>query len=438
MTYINAVQRYFRFAEHDTSFRKELLGGLTTFMTMAYIIVVNPKILQAAGFPLEASMAATIWTAFIGTLLMGIYAKRPFAIAPYMGENAFIAYTVVKVMGFSWQVALGGIFIAGLLFFLLSLSPIRSWLVRAIPASMKIGFSVGIGLFLTFIGLVEMGLVVIGVPGAPVHVGNLHDPQVLLGVCAFLLISFLMIQRVLGAFLWGMLGTTLLAAMLGYVQLPSSWISSPPSLVPLLGKLDIAGALTPEFAPLLLTIFIILFADTMGTLIGVAYRAGFLDQSGHLPEVEKAMLCDSSVVMAAAVLGTTPSGVFIESASGIEAGGRTGFSAMITALLFLVALFFAPILTLVPAYAYGPVLVLVGLLMLSVIRNLDFSDLTEAIPVFVIMTLMCFTYNIGVGLTAGLIVYPLMKLFAGRANEVSIGLWILGLVSLVFFVVYPF
>jgi AGZA family xanthine/uracil permease-like MFS transporter len=432
------MKDFFRLKKLNTTVRQEVVAGVTTFITMAYIIIVNPKVLEAAGMPFGPSMVATILTAFIGTMLMGLYARRPFAIAPYMGENAFVAFTVVKVLGFSWQTALGAIFISGLIFAVLTLLNIRTWLVNSVPEKLKIGFSVGIGLFLTFIGLNATGIVKVGVPGAPVHVGNFNDPAVLLAVAGFILIGFLMIKKVHGAIFIGIAAVTVTALVLGMVTLPASIVSMPPSLMPTFGQLDITGALTFKAFPIILVMFVMIFVDTMGTLIGLSYKAGLLDRNGNLPEIEKPMLCDSLSTMAGAVLGTTTSGAYIESAAGIEAGGRSGLSSLVTAVLFLSALFFAPIFTVVPAYAYGPALIIVGMLMLSPIARLEFSDLTEVMPVFTIIVLMSFTYNVGIGMTAGFVVYPLIKTLSGRAGEVTSGLWVLCGLSLLFFVFYPY
>ncbi len=432
------LSRYFGLESHGTTLRKEVTAGLTTFVTMAYIIIVNPKILEAAGIPFGPSMVATILSAFFGTMAMGIYAKRPFAIAPYMGENAFVAFTVVKVMGYSWQTALGAIFLGGVLFTLMTIFKIRSWLADAIPESLKLGFAVGIGLFLTFIGLNETGIVRLGTPGAPVHVGNLHEPGILLAIAGFLLMGFLMIKRVSGAILLSIIGISLAAFATGAAQLPSAWVSLPPDISPILFKLDIAGALTWGFFAVILTVFVMDFVDTLGTLIGLAVKANLLDKTGHLPEIEKPMLCDALATVVGALLGTTTSGAYIESATGIEAGGRTGLTAVVTALLFLLALFFSPFFTAIPGFAYGPALIIVGLLMISPVTRLPFGDLAEIIPVFSVIVLMSFTYNIGIGMTAGFVLYPLFKVLTGKTREVKPGLWVLAILSLLFFVFYPY
>ncbi len=432
------MKSYFAFARHATSYRQEITAGCTTFLTMAYIIVVNPAILSAAGIPKEPSLTATILTAAFGTLVMGLYARRPFAIAPYMGENAFIAFTVVKGLGYSWETALGAIFIAGILFTLLTLLKVRSWVAEAIPLSLKYSFAVGIGLFLTFIGLNEIGFVALGVPGAPVCLGKVATPPVLLAICGFFLSSWLLIKRVHGAILIGILSTTILSVIFGVTPLPKELLSLPPDPTPILMKLDIAGALTIKALPVVLIIFVMAFVDTVGTLIGLSSRAGLLDADGNLPDIEKPMLADALANLAAPMLGTTTAGAYIESAAGIEEGGRTGFSAVVTALLFLLALFFAPLFTAVPPHAYGTALIVIGVFMLAPITKLDFSDYTELIPAFLTIVLMSFTYNIGVGMTAGLISYPLLKLASNRGNEVKPAVWFLAGMSLAFYVFYPY
>ncbi len=432
------IRRYFQLDELGTSVKQEIIAGVTTFVTMAYIIVVNPKILEAAGMPFGPSMVATILSAFFGTLAMGLYARRPFAIAPYMGENAFVAFTVVKVLGYTWQTALGAIFISGVLFTLLTLFKLRSWLANAIPQSSKVAFAVGIGLFLTFIGLNETGIVRVGTPGAPVRVGNLADPAVLLAIFGFLLIGFLMIRKIKGAILLGILTTTFLSFPLHVAKVPTRWVSLPPNLSPVFLKLDIGGALTWGFFAVMLTVFVMDFLDTIGTLIGVSYKAGLLDENGNLPEIEKPMLCDALATVVGALLGTTTTGTYIESATGVEAGGRSGLTAVVVAFLFLLALFFAPFFTAIPPAAYGPALIIVGLLMIAPISDIRFDDLTEAIPAFATLVLMSFTYNLGIGMTAGFVLYPLVKIAAGRGREIHGGLWILFGFSALFFLFYPY
>jgi AGZA family xanthine/uracil permease-like MFS transporter len=435
---INKLRNYFEFEKHRTSFRNEIIGGVTTFMTMSYIIVVNPKILEAANIPFGPSMVATILTAAVGTLIMGLYANRPFAIAPYMGENAFIAYTVVVVLGYTWQTALAAVFIGGVLFILLTALRLRKWLVESIPTSLRYSFSVGIGLFLTFIGLNATGIVTLGVKSAPVKIGDVTSPAVMVAVFGFLLITILMIRKVPGAILLGILITTFAAFIFNVANPPPSWISPPPSLAPTFLKLDISGALNWGSFAVVLTVFVMAFVDTMGTLIGVSARAGFLDETGNLPEIEKPMMADALATSFAALVGTTPAGAYIESAAGVAAGGRTGFTSLVVAALFLLALFFAPFLTAVPPQAYGPALIVVGYLMLTPITKINLEDYTELFPAFAVIILMSFTFNIGVGITGGFVLYPLFKLAAGRHREVKPGLWVLSGLSLLFYIFYPY
>jgi len=429
---------YFALARHGTTLRTEVRAGIATFLTMAYIIVVNPAILEAAGIPRDASITATILTATFGTLVMGVYARRPFAIAPYMGENAFITFTVVKGLGFSWQAALGAIFLAGVLFTLLTVLKVRSWLANALPLSLKLSFSAGIGLFLMFIGLNQVGLVTLGVPGAPVALGALNKAPVLVAIAGFALTAWAMARKLPGALLLGIAATSLLSFVLGVTPLPNAVVSLPPSVAPIVGQLDIAGALTVQALPVVVIVFIMAFLDTIGTLIGLSARAGLLDEKGNLPDIEKPMLADALVNLVGPVLGTTTSGVFIESAVGIEEGGRTGVTALVVAALFLLALFFAPLFTAIPPHASGVAMIAIGVLMVSPILKLDTGDQTEWIPALCTIALMPFTFNVGVGMTAGLLLYPLLKVSTGRGKEVPAAMWLLAGLSLLFFAVYPY
>jgi AGZA family xanthine/uracil permease-like MFS transporter len=432
------VRRFFRFDHYGTSFRQETLGGITTFFAMAYIVIVNPAILSAGGIPREACTTATILIAVFGTLLMALYARRPFAIAPYMGENAFIAYTVCLGMGFSWQAALGALFVSGLIFIVITLLGVRAWIANAIPDSLKIAFAAGIGFFILFIGLTESGLVRLGVPGAPVKIGDLSTVGPLLAVACILLTAILIIRKIPGALLIGMLTTTILAIVLKVSSLPEHLLSSPPSLAPVFGQLDIAAAFSPDFLPIILVLFILAFVDTMGTLIGLSVRAGLLDAQHNLPEIEKPMMADALATTAAALVGTSTAGAYIESAAGIEAGARTGFASLVTAGLFLCSLFLAPLFMAVPAVAYGAALVIVGFLMVTPLRRLPFDDYTELFPSVATIALMTFTFNIGFGVASGFILYVLFKVAAGKRRELHPGIWLLFLLSLILFIVYPY
>jgi AGZA family xanthine/uracil permease-like MFS transporter len=435
---MNWLRSYFQFEQHGTNLRREVVAGVTTFVTMAYIVAVNPAILKSAGIPAGPSMVATIAVAIFGTLLMGLYANRPFAIAPYMGENAFIAFTVVQLLGYPWQAALAAVFFAGVLFVLLTVFRLRQYLVDAVPSGLRYSFAAGIGLFLTLIGLNETGIVHMGNVDAPLRAGSLTSAPVLVAICGLLLIIGLMIRKFPGAILVGVVATALAAIALGVAPRPEAWVSAPPSLAPIVLKLDFSRLFTWGFFPVVLTIFIMAFVDTMGTLIGVSARAGFLDEQGRLPQMERPMLADALATTLAPLVGTTTAGAYIESATGVAAGGRTGFTAVVVAACFAAALFFSPFVAAIPPQAYGPALVVVGSLMLEPVTKIKFDDFTELVPAFAVIALMSFTYNIGVGITAGFVLYPFAKVVAGRWREVKPGLWVLAALSLMFFVFYPY
>jgi len=432
------VKRYFRFDDLGTNFRRECLGGITTFFAMAYIIIVNPAILANAGIPRDASVTATILTAVLGTLVMALYARRPFAVAPYMGENAFIAYTVVLGMGYSWQQALGAVFLGGLLFIIITAARIRSWMAQAIPNGLKGSFAAGIGFFIMFIGLNDTGIIRLGVPGAPVKIGQLTAAGPLLGIFCVILISLLMIRKIPGSILIGMVATSVASFLIGAARWPEQVISSPPSLSPIFLKLDIAGAFRLDFLPIILVIFVLDFVDTMGTLIGVSARAGLLDKNGNLPEIEKPMMADAIATTAAALLGTSTAGAYIESAAGIESGARSGFASLVTVAMFILCLFLAPLFVSVPGAAYGAALIVVGFLMLAPVKDIRFDDYTELFPAAATIALMSFTFNIGFGMAAGFILYPLFKIAGGKSRELNWGVWLLFAISLILFISYPY
>lgn len=449
------AERLFHLEARGTTVRRELLGGATTFFTMAYIIVVNPAILQFAGIPVGPSTVATVLTAVFGTVLMGVYANRPIAVAPYMGENAFIAFGLLA-MGVSWQQRLGAVFVSGLVFVAITLLGVRAWLVRSISASMKHAFGASIGLFLAFVGLYETGIVTSGAaglpaaaltgpagflraPDVPVKIGHFGDPQVLLAIAGFALIALLLVRRVPGAILLGMAGTALAGLALGQGHAPRAVFALPFTGDYTLGglalQLDVAGVLRLSFLPVLLTLLLMSFFDTLGTLVGLGSAAGMLDEKGDFPEIEKPMLVDALSCSFSGLVGTSTSGAFIESATGIRDGARTGLAALACAALFAASLFVLPLIEPLQAmrYAYGPALVAVGALMLNSIRKVDFDDLTEVVPAFVTLALVLFTYNIANGLTAGLLLWPLLKLLGGRAREVNGGALALGAVCLLYY-----
>ncbi|ADE35588.1 NCS2 family permease [Methanohalophilus mahii] len=432
------LENFFHLKEHGTDIKTEVMAGLVTFMTVAYIIVVNPAILEAAGIPFGPSLVATILSAVFGTLIMGVYAKKPIAIAPYMGENAFVAYTVVGVLGYPWQTALGAVFISGVLFTILTISGFRDKMIDAVPNNLKYSFVAGLGLFITFIGLVNAGIVSLGVEGSPLHVGALDTMPVALAVLGFLLISILMIKNVKGSILIGIIATALLGFVTGISQTPDSIVSMPPSLTPIFLQLDIFGALSWGFFAVILTMFTMDLMDTMGTLVGVSMEAGYMDEQGNLPDMEKPFLADSLATVFAAIAGTTTTGAYIESATGIKEGGRTGLTAVVVALLFMLGLFFYPLFSAIPAAATAPALIIVGFQMMASIKKIDMNDLTEMVPAMAVIILMSFTYNLGIGLCAGFVLFPLFKVVSGKSSEVKPIAWGLFVLCTLFFVFYPY
>ncbi|GAA5173876.1 NCS2 family permease [Niveibacterium umoris] len=420
------LESLFKLSEHRTTVRTELLAGLSTFLTMAYIIFVNPSILSAAGMPHDAVFAATCLAAALGSMIMGLYANYPIALAPGMGLNAYFAFAVVKGMGFSWQAALGAVFISGCLFILVSLFKVREWIVNAIPHSLKLAISAGIGLFLAIIGLKNAGLIQ-GNPATLVSLGDLHQHGALLAIGGFLLIVALEARKVTGGIIIGILAVTLTSALLGYTRFDGI-VSTPPSLAPTFGQLDIGAALNAGLLTVVLTFFLVELFDASGTLIGVCHRAGLLDKDGRLPRLSRALLADSTAIAAGAVLGTSSTTAYIESAAGTAAGGRTGLTAVTVALLFLAALFLAPLAGAVPAYATAPALIYVAILMSRGLAEIDWEDLTEAAPAVVCAVTMPFTFSIAHGIAFGFVAYAGIKLLAGRAKEVPVAVWVIAAV----------
>jgi len=432
------ISRWFGLDAHGTTVQREIRAGIVTFLTMGYIMIANPAILSAGGFPKEAATTATILTIILGTALMALLANRPFAVAPLMGENAFVAFTVCAALGYSWQTALAGILISSSIVTILSLTGARKFLMEAIPINLKYALAVGIGLFLTFIGFNFAGIVSVGVPGAPVHLGKVTSPEVLVALAGLVIMMLLVVRRIPGAILLGILITTIAAFAAGVAKLPDRVVSLPPSIEPTLFKFDFSQVLTAGFLPVLLTLFLMDFLDMMGSLIGCSSLAGFLDEKGNLPNAQRPLFVDSFSSVFGACVGTTTAGTYIESAAGIQEGGRTGLTALTTAVLFALSLFLAPFLAAVPPQAYGPALVIVGMLMLCPVTKMNFDDYTELVPAFMIIALISFTYNIGVGMIAGFAVYPLGKLVTRRTKDVSAGMWILFVLSLLFFAFYKY
>ncbi len=393
------------------------MAGLTTFLTMAYITIINPTILSETGMDFGAVFVATCAAAAFGTLVMGLYANYPIALAPGMGLNAFFTYGVVLGMGYSWEVALGTVFLSGVLFVVLSLLPVRQWIINSIPQTLKIAISVGIGLFLGFIGL-KNAQIVIDDPNTFVTLGDLTAPYPMLAVLGFFTIVALSYRQVPGAVLLGILTSTTIGVATGF----SPWlglVSLPPNPMPTLFQLDIVAALDVSLAAVILTFLLVDLFDTAGTLIGVAHRASLLDEHGHLPRLDRALVADSTATVVGSLMGTSPTTSYIESATGINAGGSTGLTAVVVGVLFLLCLFFAPLAQTVPAYAAAPALLFVACLMVRGFAEINWNDPTEFAPAVVTALAMPLTFSIADGIGLGFIAYFAIKILSGKWNECS-------------------
>ncbi|WP_312833596.1 NCS2 family permease [Comamonas sp.] len=419
---MSVLDNYFKLGEHGTTVRTEVLAGLTTFLTMAYIMFVNPSILGDAGMPKGSVFVATCLIAALGSVLMGLYANYPIAIAPGMGLNAYFAYVVVLGMGYTWQAALGAVFVSGCLFLLVTIFRIRDQIINGIPASIRVAITVGIGLFLALIALKSAGVVVES-KATLVTLGDLHSPSVILFTLGFFLIVVLDRLRVPGAILIGILAVTVASFIFGGNQFQGVF-SAPPSIAPTFLQLDIKTALSSGFLNVVLVFFLVELFDATGTLMGVAKRAGLL-VPGKMERFHRSLLADSGAIFAGSLLGTSSATAYVESASGVQAGGRTGLTAVTVAALFLACLFIAPLAGSVPAYATAPALLFVACLMLKELTEVDWADTTEAIPAAITAVMMPFTYSIANGLAFGFISYAAIKLFTGRAREVHWMVWII-------------
>ena len=422
-------EKQFKLSEHGTDVRTEILAGITTFMTMAYIIFVNPGILSTTGMPFGSLLVATCLGASLATVLMAFLANYPFALAPGMGLNAFFAFTVVLGMKIPWQVALAAIFIEGVIFILLTCTKVREEVVNSIPKTLKIGVSAGIGIFITFIGLQSAGLVVAN-PAVLVGLSPLRsNAGGLLALAGLLLMVTLETRRVTGGILIGIVAVTLAGIPLGITKMPAGIVSMPPSLSPIFMKMDFSMIAQPTFWVIVLTFFFVDFFDTVGTLVGVASRADMLDKDGRLPKASQALMSDAIGTTAGAVLGTSTVTTFVESASGVEQGGRTGLTALTVGILFLLATFFSPLIAIVPACATAPALIMVGGYMMMGFKDMDFSDWTEFFPAIIAFFMMPFAYSIAAGIEFGIVSYVALKLLMGRGKEVN---WLLYVLAVLF------
>lgn len=420
------LERLFQLKAHGTNVQREVVAGITTFLTMAYIIVVNPGMLQAAGMDYGAVFVATCLAAVIGTLIMGLWANYPIALAPGMGLNAFFSFTVVGSMGYSWQVALGAVFISGFLFFLLSIFKVREWIINSIPLSLRFGISAGIGFFLALIAFKNAGVVVDN-PATLVGMGDVRVPEALLFFGGFALICALAFRQVTGAVMIGIIAVTVIAMMLGMVEY-NGFVSAPPSMAPTFMQLDLAGAFNVGMISVIFAFLFVDLFDTSGTLIGAAQRGGLLDKDGKLPRLGRALMSDSVATMSGAAMGTSTTTSYIESTAGISAGGRTGLTAVVVAALFLACLFLSPIASVIPPYATAPALLFVAVLMTSGLKLIDWDDVTDAAPAVVTALMMPLTFSIANGIALGFITYAVLKALAGRWSQLNISVVIIAVI----------
>jgi adenine/guanine/hypoxanthine permease len=430
---LNPFLARFQLAALGTSVRTEVLAGLTTWLAMAYIVVVNPSILAAAGMDHGAVFTATCIAAGVASIAMGLLANYPLALAPGMGLNAYFAFAVVLGMKVPWQAALGAVFISGILFLIVSLMRWREWLINAIPLSLKLGIAAGIGLFLAVIGLQGMGLVVAH-PATLITLGNLHDPKTILACFGFLLIAGLAARGMASGVLIGILATAALGIPLGLTKF-GGLVSTPPSIAPTLLAMDLGGALSLGIAGIVLTFFLVDVLDNAGTLIATTQRAGLMNPDGSVPRLRQALMADSGGAMLGAVLGTSTVTSYIESAAGIQAGGRSGLTAVVAGVLFLLTLFFAPLAQSIPAFATAPALVFVACLMARALKDLNWDDMTDYLPAVVTAVAMPFSFSIATGIGLGFVTHALVKTIAGKVGEVSGAVWLIAAASVVKFAV---
>lgn len=411
--------KYFDFAGNKTTLGTEISAGLTTFMTMAYILAVNPSILSAAGMDAGAVFTATVLSSVVAIIIMALYAKLPFALASGMGLNAYFAFTVVGILGYSWQVALAAVFIEGVIFILLGLLNVREAIINSIPMSIKKAISAGIGLFIAFIGLNNAGIVGPG-DGTPLQLGDLTSAAPLVALLGIIITGILLAYRVKGAILIGIAVTTVIAIPAGLVTLPDRIVSLPPSMAPTFLALELDGIFSLQFWVIVFTFLMIDMFDTVGTLVGVATKSNMLDHEGRVPRAKQALMADAIGTVAGALFGTSTVTTFVESAAGVGEGGRTGMTALSTGFFFLLSLLLAPIFLMIPSAATAPALVIVGAMMMSPIKEIDLEDMSTAIPAFLTLVMMPFAYSISEGIAFGIVSFVLIKLFSKRFHEIPV------------------
>ena len=427
------LQQFFKLKEKGTSSKTEIIAGITTFFTMVYIVFVNPSVLGDAGMDKQVVFVTTCLIAGFGTIAMGLFSNLPIALAPAMGLNAFFAYVVVGKLSYSWQVGMGTIFWGSVGLLLLTLFQIRYWLMASIPLSLRVGIGAGIGFFIALIGFKNMGLVVAN-PATLVALGDLHSPQVLLGILGFFIIVVLAARNIYSGVLISIATVTALALYFDESVMFHGIVSMPPALTQVVGQVDIAGALDTALIGIIFSFLLVNLFDSSGTLLGVTDKAGFSDEKGRFPKMKQALYVDSASAVVGSYIGTSAISTYIESGAGVSVGGRTGMTAVVVGLLFLLTIFFSPLAGMVPAYATAGALVYVGILMASSLIKVQWDDLTEATPAFITAAMMPFTYSITEGIAFGFISYCVMKVGTGRWREVNAPVWVVSLLFLIKFI----
>lgn len=425
--------KLFGFDPQKHSIRVEIMAGITTFLTMAYILAVNPDIMSASGMDKGAIFTVTVLVSGLATLLMGVYAKMPFALAPGMGLNAFFAYTICVMMGYSWQFALTAVFIEGIIFIFLTVTNLREMLINMMPENIKKSIGFGIGFYISFIGLRNAGIVVDN-EATLVALGDFSSPTVILTIIGMVITSALLIRRVRGALLIGIVATTIIGIPLGVTKY-GGFFSTPPSMAPLFCKLEWSSIFTSEMIAIVFSFLFVDLFDTIGTIIGVTARAGMADRRGNVPNLKKTFMVDAIATTAGALMGSSTVTTFVESAAGVNAGGRTGLTAFSTGICFLLALFFAPFFLAVPTAATTPILIIVGVMMMSKIHEINFRNFSEAIPAFICIACMPLTYSISNGIILGHLSYVAINLCCGRFRKLSVGMYILAVLFVLKFII---
>ena len=429
------LEKIFHLESHNTSIKQEFLAGFTTFITMAYIIFVNPQMMASSGMDIGASFVGTCIAAAVACFAMGIYSNWPVGLAPGMGLNAFFTYTVVGEMGYSWEVALGAVFLAGILFVIMSITPLRKWMLDSIPLNLRIAMGSGVGLFIGFIGLKSGGIIVSN-DATFLSLGNFLQIETLLAAIGFLLIAILAIRKVSGAIIIGVLTVTLLGILFNLVEF-QGFVAYPPDVSPIFKQLDILGALDLAMISVVMSFLFVNLFDTAGTLMGVASRAKLIDETGEVINLERALKADSSSSVVGSFFGCAPVTSYVESSAGVEAGGRTGLTAVFVGAFFLIAIFFSPLAAIIPAYATAGALIYVAILMLSNMEGLDWSDFSELLPALIIIIMIPLTFSIANGIALGFIAYVVMKISTGELRNISSGAWFLTIIFLAKFIFLP-